>query len=234
MARVNKKRKTILSLVDRTTFYPINDAVELARKASTANFNESVDIAIKLGVDPKHADQMVRGSVTLPNGLGKTVRVLVFAKGDKATEATAAGADVVGAEELVQKIQDGFMDFDKVVATPDLMAQVGKLGKVLGPRGLMPNPKVGTVTTDIAKVVTELKSGMVEFRVDKNGIAHVPVGRKQFSTDKLVENIDKLIEALMRAKPISSKGQYVRGVTVSTTMGIGVRVDHNKLVEKYR
>ena len=195
------------------------------KKMENEKHNESVDAAVKLGVDPRHSDQMVRGAVVLPNGTGKVVRVAVFAKGDKAKEAEAAGADIVGGDELVTKVEGGYMEFDKVVATPDMMAKVGKLGKVLGPRGLMPNPKVGTVTNDVIKAVKELKAGMVEFRVDKAGIVHAPIGRKNFETSKLVENMKTLVDALVKAKPASSKGIYLRGINISTTMGPGVKVD---------
>lgn len=212
-------------MVDRTKLYDITEAIALSQKAAFAKFNESVDAAVRLGVDPRHSDQMVRGAVVLPNGTGKTLRILVFAKGDKAQEAQAAGADVVGGDELVAKVEGGYLDFDKVVATPDMMGKVGKLGKVLGPRGLMPNPKVGTVTNDVVKAINELKSGMVEFRVDKAGIIHAPIGRKNFTADKLVENMKALMDALIKAKPSGSKGLYLRGVNISTTMGPGVKID---------
>lgn len=223
MSRKGKKFAKSFDLVDRSKLYELNEAIALSQKAAFAKFDESVDAAIKLGVDPRHSDQMVRGAVVLPNGTGKTVRVAVFAKGDKAKEAEAAGAEVVGGDELVTKVEGGWMEFDKVVATPDMMAKVGKLGKVLGPRGLMPNPKVGTVTTDVAKAVKELKAGMVEFRVDKAGIVHAPIGRKNFEASKLVENFNTLIDALIKAKPASSKGIYLRSINVSTTMGPGIK-----------
>lgn len=197
----------------------------MLKKTSFAKFDETVDIAVRLGVNPKHADQMVRGAVVLPHGIGKTIRVLVFAKGEKANEAQTAGADFVGAEELVEKVNGGFTDFDTVVATPDMMGQVGKLGRVLGPRGLMPNPKVGTVTFDVTKAVTEAKAGKVEFRVEKAGIVHAAVGKKSFDPEKIVDNVRAVMQALMRAKPSSSKGTYVRSVTLSTTMGPGIKVD---------
>ncbi len=225
MSRKGKKFAAGLAQVDRTRLYELAEAIELTQKVAFAKFDESVDAAVKLGVDPRHSDQMVRGAVVLPNGTGKTVRVAVFAKGEKVKEAESAGADVVGGDELVAKVEGGWLEFDKVVATPDMMAKVGKLGKVLGPRGLMPNPKVGTVTTDVARVVKELKAGMVEFRVDKAGIIHAPIGRKTFETDKLVENMKALMDALVKAKPASSKGVYLRGVNISTTMGPGVKVD---------
>lgn len=205
--------------------YPLRDAVELMVGSGRAKFDETVDAAIRLGVDPKHADQMVRGSVALPHGLGKVVRVLVFAKGEKEKEATDAGADFAGSDDLVEKIKGGWLDFDRVVATPDMMGTVGKLGKVLGPRGLMPNPKVGTVTFDVAKVVKELKAGKVEFRVEKAGIVHTPVGKVSFGLDKLLDNVTALLEMIVKLKPASSKGTYLKSISLSTTMGPGVMVD---------
>ena len=203
----------------------IEDAVPLMQKVKFAKFDETVEIALRLGVDPKHADQMVRGTVVLPHGLGKTKRVLAIAGGDKQKDALDAGADFVGGEELVDKIQGGWMDFDAVVATPDMMRAVGKLGKVLGPRGLMPNPKTGTVTADIAKAVKEIKAGKVEFRVDKTGIIHAPVGKISFASDSLVANAHALVDSIVRAKPSASKGKYLKSVTVSSTMGPGIRID---------
>jgi len=200
-------------------------AIELAKANATAKFNESMDMAIRLGVDPKHADQMVRGTVVLPHGTGRQVRVLVFAKGDKDKEAREAGADYVGAEDLVEKIQGGWVDFDRAIATPDVMGLVGRLGKVLGPRGLMPNPKTGTVTFEISRAVREFKGGKIEFRVEKAGIVHVPFGKAGFSAEQLGENATAILEAILRAKPASSKGRYLQGLTVSSTMGPGVRVD---------
>ncbi len=220
-----KKRKKILELVDRDTRYALADACGLVKEASFADFDESVDVAVRLGVNPKHADQMVRGAVVLPNGTGKVNRVLVFAKGEKMNEAQEAGADFVGADDLVAKITEGWLDFDTVVATPDMMGQVGRLGRVLGPRGLMPNPKVGTVTFDVSKAVRDAKAGKVEFRVEKAGIVHGPVGRKSFEAGKLAENVRALVGALVKAKPASAKGTYLRSITLSTTMGAGVRVD---------
>lgn len=225
MSRKGKKFAAGLAQVDRTKLYELAEAVELSQKVAFAKFDESVDAAVRLGVDPRHSDQMVRGAVVLPNGTGKVIRVAVFAKGEKAKEAETAGADVVGGEELVAKVAGGWLEFDKVVATPDMMGKVGTLGKVLGPRGLMPNAKVGTVTNDVSRVVKELKSGMVEFRVDKAGIIHAPVGRKNFTAAKLVENIKALIDALVKAKPAASKGIYIRGVNISTTMGPGIKID---------
>ena len=205
--------------------YPLKEAVELVVGTAGAKFDETLDAAIRLGVDPKHADQMVRGSVALPHGLGKTVRVLVFAKGEKEKEALDAGADFAGSDDLVEKIKGGWLEFDRVVATPDMMGTVGKLGKVLGPRGLMPNPKVGTVTFDVGKVVKELKAGKVEFRVEKAGIVHTPVGKASFGAEKLLENVTALLETIIKLKPASSKGTYLKSISLSTTMGPGVRVD---------
>ena len=205
--------------------YSLDEAVPLAQKIKFAKFDETVELAFRLGVDPKHADQMVRGTVVLPHGLGKTKKVLVIAGGDKQKEAQDAGADTVGGEELVEKIQGGWMDFEAVVATPDMMRAVGRLGKVLGPRGLMPNPKTGTVTPDVAKAVREIKAGKVEFRVDKTGIVHAPVGKVSFATDRLLENARTLVESVIRAKPAAAKGKYIRSVTICSTMGPGIRVD---------
>ena len=225
-----RKRKDAIGKVDRTRLYTLGDACALVKDASWAKFDESVDLAVRLGVDPKHADQMVRGATVLPFGIGKTVRVLVFAKGHKATEAQNAGADFVGADEMVQKVQDGWLDFDTVIATPDMMGQVGRLGRVLGPRGLMPNPKVGTVTFDVTKAITEVKAGKVEFRVEKAGIVHAPVGKKSFDSEKLFGNAKALIDSLLRAKPASAKGQYLRSITLSTTMGPGIKIDPASVV----
>src|ERR1700716_13521 len=215
--------------VDRT--YTIEDAGPLAQKVKFAKFDETVELAMRLGVDPKHADQMVRGTVVLPHGLGKSKKVLAIAAGDKQREASEAGADHVGGEEMVEKIQGGFMDFDAVVATPDMMRAVGKLGKVLGPRGLMPNPKTGTGTMDIAKAVREIKAGKVEFRVDKTGIIHAPVGKISFATQSLVENAHALVDSVVRAKPPAAKGKYLKSVTVSSTMGPGIRIDTTHIVD---
>jgi large subunit ribosomal protein L1 len=213
--------------------YALEEAIELSRRIAYAKFDESVELAVRLGVNPKHADQMVRGAVVLPHGTGKQVRILVFAKGEKEREAREAGADFVGADEFVEKIQGGWLEFDTAVATPDLMGQVGRLGKILGPRGLMPNPKVGTVTFDIARAVREVKAGKVEFKVDKAGNVHVPVGRKSFAAAELVANAQAVLEALMRAKPAAAKGQYLRSITVSTTMGPGVPVDVQRITNLY-
>jgi len=209
--------------------YPLKEAIQLARDASFVKFDETLEIAMRLGVDPKHADQMVRGTVVLPHGLGTVSRVLVFATGDKVREAEEAGADVVGGDELAKRIEGGWMEFDSVVATPDMMRVVGRLGKVLGPRGLMPNPKAGTVTLDVAKAVQEIKAGKVEFRVDKTGIIHAPLGKLSFGTDQLWENAEALIGAVLKAKPSAAKGKYVRGASVSSTMGPGIKVDDTTL-----
>jgi len=224
MAKISKRMKAAREGVPAAAV-AVNEALTVLAATPAARFDESVDVAVKLGVDPRHADQMVRGSISLPNGTGKTVRVAVFARGPKAEEALAAGADVVGAEDLVEKVQGGFLDFDRVVATPDMMAQVGRLGRVLGPRGLMPNPKLGTVTMDVTKAVSAIKAGQIEVRVDKAGVIHAPVGRRSFDAAKLQENIDYLIAELNRMKPASSKGRYVQSMTVSSTMGVGIRVD---------
>jgi large subunit ribosomal protein L1 len=220
--------------VDPTKEYAVEEAVELARKVAYAKFDETVELAVHLGVNPKYADQMVRGAVVLPHGTGKQVRVLVFAKGEKEREARDAGADFVGAEDMVEKIQGGWLDFDTAIATPDLMGQVGRLGKILGPRGLMPNPKVGTVTFDIARAVREVKAGKVEFKVDKAGNVHVPIGKKSFPEERLIENANAVLEALVRAKPAAAKGQYLRSITVSTTMGPGVPVDVQRIASQYK
>jgi large subunit ribosomal protein L1 len=211
--------------------HTIEDAVPLMQKLKFAKFDETVELAMRLGVDPKHADQMVRGTVVLPHGLGKSKKVLAIAGGDKQREATEAGADHVGGEEMVEKIQAGFMDFDAVVATPDMMRAVGKLGKVLGPRGLMPNPKTGTVTMDIAKAVREIKAGKVEFRVDKTGIIHAPVGKASFPAQSLIENAHALVDSVVKAKPSAAKGKYLKSVTMSSTMGPGIIIDTTHVTE---
>jgi large subunit ribosomal protein L1 len=225
MAEKAKIYREAKEKVDREKRYTLDEALELLEQMPPRKFDETVEIALRLGVDPRHADQMVRGSVVLPNGLGKKVRVLVFAKGQKEKEAEEAGAEYVGAEDIIEKIQKGWLDFDKAIATPDMMGQVSKLGKILGPRGLMPNPKVGTVTFDVAKAVYELKAGRVEFRVDKAGNLHVPVGKATFGKDKLRENIQSLFEAVLRLKPPASKGTYVKGAAISRTMSPGVKLD---------
>ena len=225
MSRRGKRYLEAKSDVEAEKRYPLKEAVELLVRTARAKFDETVDAAIRLGVNPKHADQMVRGSVVLPNGLGKTVRVLVFAKGEKEKEAMEAGADYTGSDELIEKIKNGWLEFDRVIATPDMMGSVGKLGKILGPRGLMPNPKVGTVTFDVGRAVKELKAGKVEFRVEKAGIVHCPVGKVSFGPEKICENILALVEAIMKLKPASSKGTYLKGISLSTTMGPGIKVD---------
>ena len=225
MSKRGKKYLEESSKVEPGRKYSLGEAVELAVSTARAKFDETADVAIKLGVNPKYADQMVRGSVVLPHGLGKTVRVLVFAKGDKEREALDAGADCAGSDDLVEKIKGGWMEFDRVVATPDMMGAVGKLGKILGPRGLMPNPKIGTVTFDVKAAVEELKAGKVEFRVEKAGIVHSPVGKVSFGANKLSENILALLESILKLKPASSKGTYLKAISLSTTMGPGVSID---------
>ncbi len=223
--RTGKQHNTAAAKVDRSVAYPIDEAIALVKDSAYAKFDETIDVSIRLGVDPRKADQMVRGAVVLPNGLGKTVRVLVFAKGEKAQEATAAGADFVGADDLVAKIQGGWFDFDTAIATPDMMGTVGKIGRLLGPRGLMPNPKVGTVTFDLGRAVTEAKSGKIEYRVEKAGIVHAPVGKVSFEQQKLQENIISLVDALIKAKPSTSKGSYLKKISISSTMGPGIVLD---------
>ena len=224
-----KKYKEAAKLVDRTVQYDTADAIALVKKTATAKFDETVEVHIKTGCDGRHAEQQIRGAVVLPNGTGKAVKVLVFAKGDKVSEAEAAGADYVGGEELIPKIQnDGWLDFDVVVATPDMMGVVGRLGKVLGPKGLMPNPKAGTVTMDVTKAVNDIKAGKIEYRLDKANIIHVPVGKVSFDEAKLQENFDALMEAIIKAKPSALKGQYLRSITLATTMGPGVKINTAK------
>lgn len=225
MAKIGKRIRAAREGIDRNKTYALGEALTLVKDRAKVKFDETVEVAIALGVDPRHADQMVRGVCVLPNGTGKTVRVAVFARGDKAEEAKAAGADIVGAEELVNEVQGGKIDFDRCIATPDMMPLVGRLGKVLGPRGLMPNPKVGTVTPDVASAVRDAKGGAVQFRVEKAGIIHAGIGKVSFSQDALVENIRALVDAIQKAKPSGSKGQYMRRVALSSTMGPGVKVD---------
>ena len=224
-----KKYVESAKLVDSSALYDVAEALDLAIKTGTAKFDETVEVHVRLGVDGRHADQQVRGAVVLPNGTGKTVRALVFAKGDKVQAALDAGADYVGAEELVAKISGGWMDFDVVIASPDMMGVVGRLGKVLGPRGLMPNPKAGTVTPDVAKAVQEAKAGKIEYRLDKTNIIHCPIGKVSFGVEKLQENFDALLGAIVRAKPAAAKGQYVKSCTVASTMGPGVKINPNKV-----
>jgi large subunit ribosomal protein L1 len=225
MPKRGKKYLESMKKIDSEKIYSLEEGLKLALESRFASFDETVDVALKLGVDPRHADQMVRGSVVLPNGTGKDVRVLVFARGEKAKEAEEAGADFVGAEDFGEKIQAGWLEFDTAIATPDMMAVVGKLGKVLGPRGLMPNPKSGTVTMDVARAVKESKAGKIEFRVEKAGIVHAPVGKASFGSDKLLENIKSLLETVQKLKPSSSKGTYFRSFALSTTMGPGIKLD---------
>ena len=220
-----KKYLDAMKKIDETKKYTLEEGLALLKEVSFAKFDETVDIAVKLGVDPRKADQMVRGSVTLPNGTGKSVKVLVFAKGEKEKEARDAGADYVGAEDFAEKIQGGWFDFDRAIATPDMMGLVGKLGRILGPRGLMPNPKTGTVTMDVAQAVKDVKAGQVEFRVEKAGIIHCPVGKRSFSVEQLTENTRALLDMLLRMKPASSKGHFVNGMTISSTMGVGIKLD---------
>jgi large subunit ribosomal protein L1 len=228
--KLAKNRAAALGKLDRSKRYTVDQAVTLVKDTAYAKFDESVDIAVRLGVNPKHADQMVRGAIVLPHGTGKTVRVLVFARGEKEREALDAGADVAGGEELAQRVVDGFLDFDRVIATPDMMGSVGKLGRVLGPRGLMPNPKVGTVTFDLKNAVREAKAGKVEYRVDKAGVVHCRIGRRSFDQQKLAENAQALVTELMQKKPSTAKGIYLRSITLSSTMGPGVRVDTGSVV----
>ena len=223
-----KKYVDSAKLFDRATFYDVNEALDIAVKTGKAKFDETVEVHVKLGVDSRHADQQVRGAIVLPHGTGKSVRVLVFAKADKAQAALDAGAEYVGAEDMVAKVQGGWMDFDVVIASPDMMGLVGRLGKVLGPRGLMPNPKAGTVTPDVAKAVTEAKAGKIEYRLDKTNILHCPIGKVSFGAEKLQENFSTLLGAIVRAKPAAAKGQYIRSCVVATTMGPGVRINPNK------
>src|SRR6266852_3346071 len=234
MPVMTKRLKATEALIDRAKPYSVEEAMDIVKKAPAAKFDETVDLSIRLGVDPKHADQMVRGAVVLPHGIGKTVRVAVFAKGEKEREAREAGADVIGAEDLVERVQGGWMEFDTAIATPDLMGQVGRLGKVLGPRGLMPNPKLGTVTFDVNRAVREAKAGKVEFRVDKAGNVHTPIGKHSFGAEQLAANGMALIEAIVRAKPAAAKGTYLRSLTVSTTMGPGVPVDAQAVANLFK
>jgi len=225
MPSIAKKRAAVDAMVDQQRKYTVEEASALVKKAQYAKFDETVDVAIRLGVNPKHADQMVRGAIVLPHGTGTTVRVLVFAKGEKEREARDAGADLAGSDDLVAKVSEGFLDFDRVIATPDMMGAVGKLGRVLGPRGLMPNPKVGTVTFDVANAVRDAKGGKIEYRVEKAGIVHARIGKVSFSEQALTDNTKALIGALVRQKPSTAKGSYLRSITVSSTMGPGIKID---------
>jgi large subunit ribosomal protein L1 len=232
MSQHGKKYSDAFKLVEENKLYDAQEAIELLKKTASAKFDETVEVAVKLGVDPKHADQQVRGAVVLPHGTGKTKRVLVFAKGEKAKEAEAAGADFVGADDIVTKIQGGWTDFDVAVATPDMMGTVGRLGKILGPKGLMPNPKVGTVTMDITRAVNEIKAGKIEYRTDKAGNIHAPIGKVSFDNEKIMVNFQTLIDTLNKVKPAAAKGQYMRSITLSTTMGPGVKVSPMKSSNK--
>jgi len=232
MAKKGKKYLEASKLVDRLKAYPISEAIDLAKKTNFTKFDATLEVAFRLGVDPKKADQQIRGAVVLPNGTGKTQRVLVFAKGEKVKEAEAAGADYVGDAEYINKIQQGWFEFDVIVATPDMMGEVGKLGRVLGPKGLMPNPKTGTVTFDVTRAINEIKAGKVEYRVDKSGNIHVPIGKASFENEKLVENFNTIIETMVKVKPSAAKGTYMKNVTVASTMGPGVKVDPSSVAVK--
>lgn len=232
MAKKGKKYQEAVKLIDRSVQYDANEAIELVKKTAPAKFDETVEVAVRLGVDPKKADQQVRGAVVLPNGTGKTQRVLVFAKGEKAKEAEAAGADFVGDADYINKINQGWFDFDVIVATPDMMGEVGKLGRVLGPKGLMPNPKTGTVTFEVEKAVQEIKAGKVEYRVDKQGNVHCPVGKVSFENDKLVENLTTIIETLLKVKPAAAKGTYMKNIAIASTMGPGIKVNPNNFTSR--
>ena len=227
MADRGKKFEAAAKQVDPMALYQPTEAIELVKKLAFAKFDETVEVSVRTGLDPRHADQIVRGSAVLPHGTGRTQRVLVFAQGEKVREAEQAGADYVGGEELARKIQEGWLDFDVAIASPDMMGVVGRLGRVLGPRGLMPNPRTGTVTMDVGRVVREAKAGRIEFRVDRTGVLHAPIGKVSFDTDKLAENLGAFIDAIVRAKPSGAKGQYLRGISVSSTMGPGVKLDLN-------
>ena len=225
MAKLSKKRQVQIGQIDRDKFYAVDEAIGLVKSLATSKFDETVEVALNLGVDPRHADQMVRGVVNLPRGTGKSVRVAVFAKGDKADEAKAAGADIVGAEDLMEAVQGGNTDFDRVIATPDMMGVVGRLGKVLGPKGLMPNPKLGTVTMDVTKAVTDAKSGQVEFRVEKAGIIHAGIGKASFPEADLKENFTAFVDAIVKARPSGAKGKFIKKLSMSSSMGPGLKVD---------
>jgi len=228
----SKKYLDAAKKVDKNKIYSSEEALNLVKETGVTNFDETVEVACRLGVNPKYNDQQVRGALVLPHGTGKSMKVVVFAQGEKAKEAEEAGADIVGAEDLVSKVEGGFLDFDVAIATPDMMSMVGKLGRVLGPKGLMPNPKAGTVTNEVGQAVKDAKAGKVEFRVDRSGNVHVPIGKESFDADKLKENFDALMEVLLKARPAAAKGQYLRNVSVSTTMGPGIKVDNQKVAKK--
>jgi len=225
MAKRSKRYKDMVDKFDKETLYNPEKALDTVKDLSSANFDESVELAANLGVNPKHADQNIRGTVVLPNGTGQEIKVIVFAKGEKVKEAEEAGADVVGGEELAEKIEDGWLDFDLAVATPDMMSVVGKLGRILGPKGLMPNPKAGTVTFELEKAIKEFKAGKLEYRVDKNGVLHLPIGKVSFSIDELIENFKKIMDTIIRERPAAAKGKYLQSVTVTSTMGPGIKID---------
>jgi len=230
MAKLSKRAAAIAAKIDRNKFYPVTEALNLIKETATAKFDESIDVAVQLGIDPRKSDQLVRGSVVMPAGTGKSVRVAVFAQGDKAEAAKEAGADIVGLEDLAESIKAGNLDFDVVIASPDMMGVVGRLGKILGPRGLMPNPKAGTVTPDVGRAVTEAKAGKIEYRLDKTNIIHCPIGKVSFGVEKLAENFNTLMDAIIKAKPAAAKGQYIRSCVVASTMGPGIRINPAKLV----
>lgn len=227
MKKVNSKRKEAFSKVNKSKLYSVTEAIALAKEASYAKFDETVDVAFRLGVDPRHADQMIRGAIVMPSGTGKKVTVVVISSGENISKAEAAGADIVGGDDIIQKIQGGWMDFDRVIATPDMMGKIGRIARILGPRGLMPNPKLGTVTTDVEKAVKEQKAGKVEYRTEKTGIIHIPFGKKSFDDAALMENFKTIAGAIVRAKPSSAKGTYLKSVTISTSMGPGIKLDTN-------
>lgn len=229
MKKMNAKRKEAFAKVDKNKLYNVDEALKLAKESTFAKFDETLDVAFRLGVDPRHADQMIRGAIVMPAGTGKKVNVVVITSGENIGKAEAAGADLVGGDDIIQKIQGGWMDFDRVIATPDMMGKIGRIARILGPRGLMPNPKLGTVTTDVEKAVKEQKAGKVEYRTEKNGIIHVPFGKKSFSEDQLLENFKAIASAIVRAKPASAKGTYLKSITVSTSMGPGIKLDTNSV-----
>jgi large subunit ribosomal protein L1 len=229
MKKMNAKRKEAFAKVDKNKLYSVDEALKLAKESTFAKFDETLDVAFRLGVDPRHADQMIRGAIVMPAGTGKKVNVVVITSGENIGKAEAAGADLVGGDDIIQKIQGGWMDFDRVIATPDMMGKIGRIARILGPRGLMPNPKLGTVTTDVEKAVKEQKAGKVEYRTEKNGIIHVPFGKKSFSEDQLLENFKAIASAIVRAKPASAKGTYLKSITLSTSMGPGIKLDTNSV-----